>query len=102
VILAEVCDQAEVDRLAEESWERLDQDDIYGDLAAKPVSEIIAMVCKDLGLAPDWATLAEEAWAKEEIDSGAAGSPLMTLRWLDPPQTAPAGLSPRAPRAASP
>jgi hypothetical protein len=33
VIAAEVADEAEVDRLADEAFERLDDDDIYGDLA---------------------------------------------------------------------
>ncbi|CAN7277733.1 hypothetical protein LJR225_001391 [Phenylobacterium sp. LjRoot225] len=104
LIRAEVGDEAEVDRLADEAYERLDHDDIYGDLLAKPVSEIVAMVCRDLGLAPDWGRLAEEAWAQEEIDGGAAGSPLMALRWLDPPQpqTNPADPPPMAPQAASP
>jgi len=37
--------------------------------------------------------LAQEAWAQEEIDGGAAGAPLRVLRRLDPPAppTAPAG-----------
>jgi hypothetical protein len=104
MIRAEVADEAEVDRLAEEAYERLDHDDIYGDLQAKPVSEIIALVCRDLGLAPDWSRLAEEAWAREEIDGGAVGSPLRTMRWLDPagPGILPACPSPTAPQAASP
>ncbi|CAN7645665.1 hypothetical protein LJR225_005054 [Phenylobacterium sp. LjRoot225] len=109
MIRDEARDEAEVDRLADAAYERLDHDDIYGDLSAKPVSEIIAMVCRDLGLAPDWGRLAQEAWAQEEIDGGAAGSPLMALRWLDPPQletrsadACQAGPSPRAPQAASP
>jgi len=104
LIRDETRDEAEADRLADEAYERLEHDDIYGDLLRKPVSEIIALVCKDLGLAPDWTRLAEEAWAQEEIVSGAAGSPLATLRWLDAPSVEPAAAAP-APvelRAASP
>jgi chorismate mutase len=73
-------DEDEIDRLAEEACERLEHDDIYGDLMARPVSEIIALVCRDLGLAPDWSRLAEEAWAQEEIDSGVAAAPLMAKK----------------------
>jgi hypothetical protein len=78
-------DQAEADRAAEEAWDRLEHDDIYGDISRKPVSELIARICQDLGLSPDWPRLAQEAWAEEEISSGAAGAPLARLRWLDPP-----------------
>jgi len=105
VIRAELGDDDEdaVDRLAEAAWERLDHDDIYGDLTAQPVGEIIARVCRDLGLSPDWARLAEEAWAREEIHSGAAGSPFLALSWADPPgRAAAAELPPTEPQAASP
>jgi HD-GYP domain-containing protein (c-di-GMP phosphodiesterase class II) len=107
MIRAEVADEAEVDRLADEAYERLDDDDIYGDLSARPVSEIIELVSRDLGLAPDWDRLAQEAWAQAEIDGGAAGSPLVTLRWQDPPAPALAAPArrkppPKTPRAASP
>jgi len=85
VIRAELNDEDEADRLAEAAWERLDHDDIYGDLTAQPVGEIIARVCRDLGLSPDWAALAEEAWAREEIAGGAAGSPFLALSWPGPP-----------------
>jgi hypothetical protein len=34
--------------------ERLEHDDIYGDLLSRPASEIVAAVCQDLGVAPDW------------------------------------------------
>lgn len=108
LIREEARDEAEGDRLADEAYERLEHDDIYGDLSARPVSEIIALVCKDLGLAPDWTRLAEEAWAQDEVASGAAsgaaGSPLTAIRWLDPPMAEAAGADP-APserRAASP
>ena len=77
VIDAEVGDDAEGDRLAQEARERLEQDDIYGDVLARPVGEIVAMICRDLGLSPDWIRLAEEAWAQDEIASGQAGSPFI-------------------------
>jgi hypothetical protein len=100
-VIQDACsDEAEVDRLANEACERLEHDDFYGDLMDRPVSEIIAMVCKDLGLAPDWARLAEEAWAQDEIRSGAAGgTPLATFS--EAPEatkaaTAPAWLEPHA------
>jgi hypothetical protein len=103
VIRAELGDADEAERLAETAWERLDHDDIYGDLTAQPVGEIIARVCRDLGLAPDWSRLAEEAWARDEIDSGAMGSPFLALRWPDPPRPAAAADRPAAePQAASP
>jgi hypothetical protein len=86
----EAADEGEADRLADEAYERLEHDDIYGDLLDRPVSEIIERVCKDLGLAPDWSRLAQEAWARDEIAAGAAGSPLASLRWLDPPGPEPA------------
>lgn len=103
VIRAELADEDEADRLAEAAWERLDHDDIYGDLTARPVGEIIARVCRDLGLSPDWAALAEEAWAREEIAGGAAGSPFLALGWTGPPGRAAAAAGPLAkPQAASP
>ena len=57
--------------------ERLDDDDIYGLVATRPVGELVAMICRDFGLEPDWDALAQEAWARAEIDSGAAGSPFL-------------------------
>jgi hypothetical protein len=60
---------------AREAAERLDDDDIYGLVATRPVGELVAMVCQDLGLEPDWEALGEEAWAQAEIASEAEGSP---------------------------
>jgi hypothetical protein len=109
VIEAEGADETEVDRLADEAVERLEHDDIYGDLATRPVGEIIALVCRDLGLSPDWSRLAEEAWAQDEIRSGAPGSPFAASpspRWLEPLEPAQAACAGRPgrrrPRAASP
>src|SRR6185312_7856750 len=64
-----------VSAIAREAAERLDDDDIYGLVATRPVGELVAMLCRDFGLEPDWSHLAAEAWAKAEIESGAEGSP---------------------------
>ena len=60
-----------------EARERLDNDDIYGLVATRPLGELVAMICDDLGLQPDWNHLAAEAWAQAEIESGAQGSPFV-------------------------
>jgi hypothetical protein len=65
-----------VERVLRESAERLDDEDLYGDLLERPVSELVARLCKDLGLDPDWAELAEELWAVREVESGHIGWPL--------------------------
>jgi hypothetical protein len=57
--------------------ERLEDDDIYGLAAARPVGELVAMICRDFGLEPDWDALEQEAWAQAEIASGAEGSPFL-------------------------
>lgn len=69
-------DGVEIENLVAEACERLDQEDLYGDVLEKPLSELVAMICQDLGLSPDWPRLAEEAWAREEIKSGQVGWPL--------------------------
>ncbi|MDB5460338.1 MAG: hypothetical protein JWO72_2079 [Caulobacteraceae bacterium] len=79
VIQAELDDEDAVERLADEASERLDDEDLYGDVLARPFSEIVADICRDLGLDPDWSRLAQEPWARAEIDSGQAGAPLAAL-----------------------
>ena len=71
-------DDRALDRLMTEAVERLGDDDIYGDVATRPVGELVALICRDLGLEPDWPSLAQEAWAQEEIESGPPpGSPFL-------------------------
>jgi hypothetical protein len=97
VIRAEGLDPSEADRLAADAAERLDRDDIYDALADHPAGEIVARLCRDLGLEPDWSRWAQEAWAQEAglqalTPEGAEGGPApppaperMTVRWLDLP-----------------
>jgi hypothetical protein len=72
------------DRIARETRDWLDDENIYGDILAHPISEIVAWICRDLGLSPDWAHLADEAWAEEELQSGAPGFPLKQHQTPDP------------------
>ncbi|MEI9891967.1 MAG: hypothetical protein WDN45_17205 [Caulobacteraceae bacterium] len=72
-------DEEQVDRIVCEAGDRLDDMDLYGDLLERPLSEIVARICKDLNLDPDWTALAQELWAQEEIESGEVGAPLEAL-----------------------
>ncbi len=91
-------DNNTLDRLSKEAGERLDAEDLYGDILDTPLSELIAAICKDLGLSPDWPALAEEAWAKAELKSGRPGAPLASLAAND----SSAQPIPLRPQAASP
>jgi len=69
-------DEDAVDRLVSEAGERLDDDDLYGGVLERPMSELLALICRDLGLELDWTGLAGEAWARQEIAEGRPGWPL--------------------------
>jgi hypothetical protein len=66
-----------VSTMAKEARDRLDTDDIYGEVLNRPVGELVALICRDLGIEPNWDALAWEAWAQEEMQSGVAGSPFV-------------------------
>jgi hypothetical protein len=69
-------------------------------LQSRLIGELVASICRDLGLSPDWPRLAEEAWAKKGIESGVAGSPFGA--WMAEPTQTPPSAARRAPQAASP
>ena len=71
--------------------ERLFDRDITGDLKA-PIGALVAQICADLGLAPRWMAMAQEAWAQEEITERPPGSPYAA--WPDLPPDEP---DPKAP-----
>jgi len=87
VAQAEHDDEEAVQGVVNEAAERLEDEGLYGDVMTRPVSEIIADICQDLGLTPDWADLAWEAWAREEMESGAVGAPLAELAPIPPPSS---------------
>src|SRR3569833_311014 len=62
-----VGDDAEaLDKLMTEAGDRLDDEDLYGQVLDRPVGELVALICRDLDLDPDWARLAQEPWARAE------------------------------------
>jgi hypothetical protein len=75
----EVHDPDEIARMVRETAERLDQDEGLGDLLSRPLSELVALICRDLGLSPDWPRLAEEAWARRELATAEVGWPLASI-----------------------
>jgi hypothetical protein len=81
-------DAEQVERLAAEAAERLEQEHDHNVLT-RPVREIVAGICKDLGLHPDWMGLAEDIAAAQAFArrDPAAGEPAISgpvdIRWLD-------------------
>jgi hypothetical protein len=63
--------------------ETLFDPDITGDLAGRPIGALVAQICADLGIAPSWLAMAQEAWAQEEIAGRPPGSPYAA--WPDLP-----------------
>jgi hypothetical protein len=61
-IQAEAGDQSERNHLLGQLKLRLDQNDIYWDLASKPAEILIARLFRDLGLDPNWDRWQGEAW----------------------------------------
>lgn len=81
-IKAERTRESEIEDLSREAWERLTDEDICGDIMDRPMGEVVAALCEGLGLTPDWAAMADEAWAAQEIRSGAPTSPFVKLDLL--------------------
>jgi len=57
-------DRERAERLGAEAAERLEHED-FADLTARPFGEVVAGVCRDLGLSPDGLALAEACFAAE-------------------------------------
>jgi hypothetical protein len=66
------------ERLERETAERLRDDSRLADILTLPISEVIDIICRDLGIQPDWLRLSEEDWARGELRSGKVGAALAT------------------------
>jgi hypothetical protein len=76
VILAEHGGGREFERLSKIAERLLEDEDLCDDILSKPMSELVDMICHDLGLSPEWLRLAEAAWAQREVETGPVGAPL--------------------------
>ena len=63
--------------LHQERSDRIEREDLE-DFSDKPVSEIIAIICADLGITPDWQAWSLEPWAIDERRTHVPGSPYNT------------------------
>lgn len=61
-----------VEVLSDEAWERLRDEGLDDDLETRPLGEVVARICRDLGLSPDWGA---EAFASPSGPDPAARSP---------------------------
>ncbi len=68
-------DRDTVERLAAEAGDRCKGDDIYFLVRGRRLGELVAFICQELGLDPDWSRLAQEDWAQAEIADPPPGSP---------------------------
>jgi hypothetical protein len=76
--------------------ERLvDYDD--ADFADRPIGELVARICRDLGVAPDWSLWEDEDWAVEEAVRRGAASPPGEAEREEGRERGDAGVSPTPP-----
>jgi hypothetical protein len=78
--------QSDAERLLDGLSERLD--DEADDFDDRPVGECVALLCKKLGVAPDWVRWQDTAWAAQEIAEKPKGSPYAG-DWQVPVERAP-------------
>jgi hypothetical protein len=73
-------DDETVERLSREARERLEADEFHHILMTRSRGEVLALICADLGLEPDWEQLSGDAWAQHEIARRPRGSPF--IAWM--------------------
>jgi hypothetical protein len=65
-IRAEAGDRGEYDHLIRRLKVKIDQNDVYDDLATKSVEEMVVRLCRDLELSPDWQRWEGQPWLRTE------------------------------------
>ena len=76
IIESEAAGEFDADDLLTNLQERLeDANDEEADFADRPIGELVARICADLGVTPDWSLLKDEDWAIEEARTRPPGSP---------------------------
>lgn len=78
--------ESEVERLLDDLDERLDEGDYADALKVAPIGELVAGICADLGVTPDWSLWEDQAWAIEHLKAQSRED-IGAERWgrLEPP-----------------
>ncbi|HEV7385830.1 MAG TPA: hypothetical protein VGN89_13180 [Phenylobacterium sp.] len=74
--------ESDGERLLDDLGERLEDADDR-DFADRPIGELVARICRDLGVTPEWALWEDEAWAIEALNAPPQGA------WDAAPRDAP-------------
>ena len=80
--------EREVERLLDDLDERIEAGDYDDTLVSAPIGELVARICEDLGVIPDWDLWDQHEWADEHLRAQAL-SDIGAERWSFP-QTRPA------------
>jgi len=64
-IAAEAADESLAREMRAGLRERLSERDLFGPLMFKPLREVVARICADIGLAPDWSQWTGEGWSAD-------------------------------------
>jgi hypothetical protein len=67
--------ESDAENLFYDLTERLETDYDDADFTDRPIGELVARICRDLGVIPDWSLWEDQDWAIEEIAARPRGSP---------------------------
>ena len=98
-VLDAEADESDAENLFYDLTERLETDYDDADFADRPIGELVARICRDLGVTPDWSLWQDEDWAIEA--RGATASPPGEAERGEGRERGDAGLSPAAPSPAT-
>jgi hypothetical protein len=83
--------EREIERLLDDLDERLEDGDYDDELDHAPIGDLVARICADLGVTPDWSLWEDQAWAIEYEKSLPPDNDIGADRWrhLEPRSAAP-------------
>lgn len=86
-IRAEHDDADDIEQLSGDAWERLRDEDFGDDLGDRPLGEVVARICHDLGLSPDWGVRAIGATTTDPLETAPDRHPRAEARSAADPRT---------------
>jgi hypothetical protein len=88
-------EESDAENLFYDLTERLETDYDDADITDRPIGELVARICRDLGVTPDWSLWQDEDWAIEA--RGITASPPGEIERVEGRERADAGASTGAP-----